>query len=95
MRNIFRIEFKSVFSTPSGATAVHHTASSYQGPRFETIHICEADFVRVSAKLKLNSAPGPDGIPAILVKKTIGSMGKPPGNCVVVIAADGDNFGWT
>ena len=43
----------------------------------DRLDFCGEDFIRASKKMKSNSAPGPDGIPAILLKKTIDSVAEP------------------
>ena len=78
MANILQDKYKSVFASPKPD---YNFLQHYQLQDFpnllETIDFSEDDFVREINTLSTNSAAGPDGFPATLLKKCKTSLAKP------------------
>ena len=71
MSEILRRQYESVFSVPNNNSDI--TASSSGSSQNEEIEMRfgPTDFVEATRDLRPNSAPGPDGVPAILLTNTI------------------------
>ena len=79
MSEILRRQYESVFSTPRPDYGPDDEADSDQQAeeRMEDIILSPMDFIEVSSNIRTNSASGPDGITAILLKRTISALAIP------------------
>ena len=75
MANISADQYNSVFSSPAEipdfASIANHTN------KLETLEFSEEDIIVAINQIDINSATGPDGIPAILLNKCKKSLSKP------------------
>ena len=75
MSEILREQYESVFSVPSLVDVINsevdENISSGDQPELANITVTPMNFIEAAKGLRKNSAPGQDGIPAILVKQTI------------------------
>ena len=76
MCDILRIQYESVFSHPLPDQDLDAQMETSE-MSIDNIELTPMDFIDVSSSIRVNSAPGPDGIPAILLKKTIGALATP------------------
>ena len=78
MANILQQQFCSVFSDPN---QVDTSASTFNVPPIVTrdteIVLTQEDIEEAISDIKLDSAPGPDGIPAILLKRCASTLSLP------------------
>ena len=73
-----RQQYESVFSTPAVEEDIPEiNERNSRIPLMDEITVTEEDFITAVKEVRSNSAPGPDGIPAILLKKTISYLAKP------------------
>ena len=77
MANILQEQYKSVFTTPNTQYNHPELEDSQIPEQLDDIEFTEEDFVREISTLDNNSAAGPDGFPAILLKKSTSQLAKP------------------
>ena len=77
MSEILRVQYESVFSTPLQAPTPTAVVGNAENNELRDICMRPEDFVEAATGLRTNSAPGPDGVSAVLLKKTIGVMAVP------------------
>ena len=79
MCDILRRQYESVFSSPRQYDGYNTVADNIHqvDERIEEISFSPLDFIRVSSSIRTNSASGPDGITAILLKKSISALSIP------------------
>ena len=75
MANILSEQYASVFSVPSGRDRPEEVGENI--PTLDNITFTEEDIINAIDELKNNSASGPDGLAAILLKKCKESLAKP------------------
>ena len=77
MAEILKMQFESVFSTPSEPINISELMRD-AGPRsLDDIEFTEEDIVKAVMKIAPNSSPGFDGIPALLLKNCIELLKEP------------------
>ena len=74
MANMLQEHYKSVFSTPLTTYEIHEKKCDNT---LNDIVFDENDIIEAISTLSQNSAPGPDGFPAILLKKCKEKLAKP------------------
>ena len=81
---ILNEQFKSVFTTPMGHMQINKpdeffstTALHREMVTIDYIDIKEEDVISAIDEMSLNSATGPDGLPAILLKSCKQALAKP------------------
>ena len=77
MANILQEQYKSVFTTPNTQYNHPELEDSQIPEQLDDIELTEEDFAREISTLDNNSAAGPDGFPAILLKKSTSQLAKP------------------
>ena len=81
MSEMLRVQYDSVFSLPLPMENLPGTPNDRQveelGPELNDIDFAPEDFVEMVRELPAGSSPGPDGVPAILLKRTGGALGEP------------------
>ena len=78
MAEILRLQYESVYSVPMGVsedTENEHIVNN--GVQISDLTVTEQEFIEVAKLIKPNSAPGPDGVPACMVKNIITQLAKP------------------
>ena len=75
MANILSEQYASVFSVPSGKSSPEEINNSI--PMLDDIVFTEEDIINAIDELRNNSASGPEGLAAILLKKCKKSLAKP------------------
>ena len=76
MSELLRAHYETVFVTP--ITPVSQTDTNmFNGELFEEFDFELFDFIKAAESVRSNSAPGPNGMPAILIKKAIGPLAVP------------------
>ena len=75
MANILSEQYASVFSVPSGKSSPEEVDNSI--PMLDDIVFTEEDIINAIDELRNNSASGPEGLAAILLKKCKKSLAKP------------------
>ena len=80
---ILKSQYESVFSTPrftaEQISEIGREAAETNelGPVLRDIVLRQEDFVKAARDTRSNSAAGPDGVPAIFIKKTIEALAEP------------------
>ena len=69
MSNILQEQYKKAFSQPDSGDANQPASDTSNVPEFSDITISEEEIIKAIDELSLNSAPGPDKIPAKLLKE--------------------------
>ena len=80
MTEILREQYESVFSVPLPVAELDPEIDENRNgdqPELRDITLTPMDFIEAAKGLRMNSAPGQDGIPAILIKKTIHVIAEP------------------
>ena len=78
MAEILRLQYESVFSQPMQPSSLNISpASDGVAEDLPSIRFRSEDFVEAAGELRSNSAAGPDGIPAVLIKKCIVPLSVP------------------
>ena len=79
MSDILSRQYKSAFSLPrySAEEEWQHSVDPENAEHLADVQFSEEDLVRSAARISANSAAGPDGIAAILLKKCIHSLKEP------------------
>ena len=75
MANILQNQYSSVFTQPMERYDLNENDNN--APQLCDIDLTEADFINEINTLSSNSAPGPDGFPAILLKKSRHQLATP------------------
>ena len=81
MAEILSEQYSSVFSEPKDIDintlfTDHHTAGTNK-PILDRINFTDSQLAEAMSELTTNAAPGPDGFPAILLKKCSSSLAPP------------------
>ena len=69
MSNILQHQYQKVFSNPDSGDTNQPMPDTSHIPQFDDIKITEQDVISAINEISLYSAPGPDKIPAILIKE--------------------------
>ena len=78
MSEMLKTQYESAFSSPLSTSDLHIDAGSRDhNNELGEIPFGPEDFVDMAANLKSSSAPGPNGVTALLIKKTIGVLSIP------------------
>ena len=77
MAEILSEQYSSVFSTPSPTNPPDNSINNHSSKHINDISFNEDDIIEVINDLDSNSAPGPDGFPAILLKNCKFELSKP------------------
>ena len=79
MANILAQQYESVFSSPkyNSEEIKQRVHESGANAKFSDLTITEEDICQSIGKISENSAPGPDGIPAILLKRCCNALKLP------------------
>ena len=75
--NILKLQYESVFNVPVHGTAAYDVDNDPDAEGFADVEFTEADIIKAVGKISSSSAAGPDGVPAILLKKCIGALARP------------------
>ena len=81
MADLLRKQYDKVFSVPDQSyddgSLVCHPNGESGAELLDTVVFTRADFVRVAARLRPTAAAGPDGVPAMLLKKCMEELSEP------------------
>ena len=69
MSNILQDQYKTAFSDPNSGQKTQPSKDTSHAPDFADIHFTEEDVLKAIDELGINSAPGPDKIPAKVIKE--------------------------
>ena len=76
MSELLRVQYESVFTSPL-ATRPNNILEHLERETLENFHLELSDFHKAAKTLRNGSSAGPDGIPALLIKKLIGVLAEP------------------
>ena len=77
MSEILKTHFESVFNAESLPPNMEELRKDYGCRSMEDIDFCEDDIESIIMEIPQNSSPGPDGIPAILLRNCAAELKKP------------------
>jgi len=77
MADLLSDQYGSVFSIPTKQSAYRDVVTDENQPTLENFFINEADIIDAIDKLSCSSASGPDGVPAVLLKKCKSTLSNP------------------
>ena len=69
MSNILQDQYKTAFSDPNSGQKTQPSKDTSHAPDFADINFTEEDVLKAIDELGINSAPGPDKIPAKVIKE--------------------------
>ena len=80
-------QYLSVFSELSDSNYISHiqnfffTDNTIAGQTLESLHVTSDDVINAISQTNPNSAPGPDGIPTLLLIKCVDELSEPLSIC--------------